>query len=105
MSMTQIEAAAAEICRAFFAMPGKAEQQMAEEIITRNLFPVVRPEDVVDGWYLVKLPGHDWAYRQPWIHKDERGETIMFCTYAASECEVRGPLLMPDAKLQAGPMS
>lgn len=66
------------------------------EIISRHLFPVVKPEDVDDGFYWVKLPGYPWAIRQPWIHKDDRGETIMFNTYAASECEIRGPVPMPE---------
>jgi len=97
--MSQIENAAREI-REFVQLEWcdtrDSDEDEFAKIIHRHLFPVVKPEDVDDGFYWVKLPGHPWAIRQPWIHKDERGETLMFNTYAASECVVCGPVPMPE---------
>lgn len=92
-----IENAARDVAHYFGFQNGAAKD--VELIIRRHLFPVVKPEEVTDGFYWVKCPGHPWAIRQPWIHKDSEespSETLMFYTYPAREGEIRGPVPMPE---------
>lgn len=88
--MSPIENAARE----FYECDG-IHQRYAAAVIYRNLFESVAPSDVQLGsWYWVNMPGHPIGCREPW----KKGETIMFGSYEASECEVMGPIPMPTTK-------
>lgn len=93
--MSTIEAAAREIVNELYM--GKDWSQVEPHevfaIISRHLFPAVEPKDVqFCEWYWVVMPGHELACREPWF----RDGVPMFGSNAASECEVRGPIPMPE---------
>jgi len=86
--MTPIEAAADDIARIFSSRwRFEHDKECIAAIITRHLFPVVRPEDVKDGeWYHGKI-GNVWAF----VGGD-------FARKSKSVTEIRGPVVGPDMK-------
>ncbi len=93
MSMTPIEAAAKTI-----ALYHNLSEAQIAEVITRHLFPVVKPEDVVEGrHYWFTTENVDWDTAVAW--KCDEGDWRLGRSTKVTECEeIRGPIPQPEVR-------